>query len=144
MATGQWGTLALAGWCGLLAVETARGDAPAADEAAVRQVVDRFFDAYARKDLDGFMALWSAQSPDLAARRQTAQAIFAETGPIGVKDLSVVRLRVEGPAARVRVRLEMLGDDAKTGRPYAGFGKLGRTLRLAKEGADWKVRWYGP
>src|SRR5262249_10911204 len=114
----------------------------AADQAAVRQVIERFFAAYAKKDLDAFMALWSPTAPDLDKRRGFMKTIFAETGPITVKDLTVIRTTVDGATAQLRARVELAGNDAKTGKPYADFGKLDRALELAKEETVWKVRRY--
>src|SRR5690242_4841234 len=140
MAAGRWSTLALAG---LLAAGSVRADT-AADEAAVRQVVDRFFATYAGKDLDGFMALWSAKSPDLAGRQQPMKGIFGETGPIRIKELTVTTPQVKGDAASARVRVEIVGNDAATGKPYSQFGRLNRVFELAREDGGWKVRRYFP
>src|SRR5258708_7231896 len=78
-----------------------------ADDAADRKAVaERLFAAYAKKDLDGFMALWSAKSPDLAPRRQTMQQVFAATDKIEVKSLAIRKVVVEGDTAKVRVAVE--------------------------------------
>jgi CHAT domain-containing protein/tetratricopeptide (TPR) repeat protein len=114
----------------------------AAGEAAVQQVVERFFAAYAQKDLDAFMVLWSAQAPDYAGRKKTMQEIFAETGPIEVKSLALVRTKVEEAKAWARVKVELVGNDVKTGKPYPLFGKLDRSLHLVREGETWKVWKY--
>lgn len=47
------------------------------ERAGVRRVVSQFFDAFQQKDLAGMMALWSENSPDLTAARQTMQQTFA-------------------------------------------------------------------
>src|SRR5262245_30722518 len=49
------------------------GSASAADEAALRALAQEFYSAYAKKDLEGFLRLWSARAPELEARRQAMQ-----------------------------------------------------------------------
>jgi CHAT domain-containing protein len=143
MATGRWTTLALAGCCLLSAVAPAGADT-AADEGAVRRVVERMFSAYAKKDLDGFMAAWSSASPGYAIRRKNMQAIFAETGPIEVKSLALVTASVRGDTARVRVRADLAGNAVATDKPYHQFGRLNRVLTLAREEGVWKIYGYVP
>jgi CHAT domain-containing protein len=136
-------TLAIALLSAGLVPVWARGQA-AADEAAVNQVVERFFAAYAQKDLAGFLALWSAKAPDYAFWKKRAAEIFAATDRIEVKDLTVLRTEVSGDTARVRTGFELVGNDRQTGKPYPAFGKLKRAFELVREGRDWRVRGYGP
>jgi tetratricopeptide (TPR) repeat protein len=117
-------------------------DAPAGKE--IRALVDRLFKAYARKDLDGFMALWSKKSPDYAARTRTMRQLFAETGLIELKELQVLRVVVDGDSARVRFRVELAGTNPGTGKLHRWLGKLDRLLALTREGGDWKVWRYLP
>ena len=62
--------------------------ASAADETALRALVGDFCAAYAKEDLDGFLRLWSAKSPDLAARRKAMEQIFLTYDRIEVKNIS--------------------------------------------------------
>ena len=48
------------------------------DDAALRALVEEFFGSYAKKDLDGFLRLWSAKSPELATRREAIQKFFVD------------------------------------------------------------------
>jgi tetratricopeptide (TPR) repeat protein len=111
-------------------------------EQAVRVLVQRFFDAYARKDFNGFMAMWSDASPELAVRRNTMQRIFAETGPIEVKNLEMLRVTVEGDIARVWLQVDLAGYDPRTEMLHPLLGKLSRLLELVREGDAWKIRRY--
>jgi tetratricopeptide (TPR) repeat protein len=70
--------------------------------------------------------------------------LFAETGDIQLKELTLVQAEAKGDAARVRVRVELAGTDKRTGKPHPAFGKLNRVLELAREDGAWKVRRYGP
>src|SRR5215208_4347434 len=46
------------------------------EEVALRSLVAKFYSAYPGKDLDGFMSLWSAKSPDCAPRRRLMLELF--------------------------------------------------------------------
>jgi CHAT domain-containing protein/tetratricopeptide (TPR) repeat protein len=127
-------------FCALVAAARAE----LADEAAVRQIIQRMFGAYAHKDLDGFMSEWSPLAPDYAARKQNMQRIFAQTGKLDLKELSVVKLAVDGDAARGRVRFEITGKDLKTGELHSDLGRLNRLLLLKKSQSRWKVVRYVP
>ena len=116
-----------------------------ADDAAdLKAVVDKFFAAYTKKDLDGFMALWSAKSPDYASRKQTMQQTFAAAEKIEVKNLTVRKVTVEGEKAKVWVAVEMSAV-SMSGEPVtvADFGNMQRILHCVKENEAWKVwRYY--
>ena len=112
--------------------------------AEARQIVQRYFALYAAKDLDGFMALWSSQAPDYKSRKQTMQRIFAETGDIQLKELTVVQVEAKDDAACVGVRLELVGADKRTSKPHPDLGKLNRVLLLRRQEGSWKVWRYVP
>lgn len=120
----------------------------AEDEAALHSIVERFFAAYSKEDLDGFMALWSGKSPEYAQSKRAMQKIFAESEQIEVKGLAIRKITVGAgvPTSplKVRVFIEMSAVDVKTGKPAAGFGKMNRTLHLVKEDGQWKVWRYVP
>lgn len=109
-----------------------------ADEAALRALVDRFFDAYARKDLTSLMQLWSANSSEIESHKKAMEAIFVNYKIEGI-ELSIRDVTWDGEKARVRVKAVINAVDAKTGNPAVGFGKQNRSLQLAREGAIWKV-----
>ncbi len=115
------------------------GSASAADEAALRALAQEFYAAYAKKDLDGFLQLWSAKSPELAARRQAMQKLFADHEKIEVKDLVIRKMAVEGEKAKLRVEVEINAIETKTGKPAPGLGKMIRALQGVKEEGAWKV-----
>jgi CHAT domain-containing protein/tetratricopeptide (TPR) repeat protein len=128
----------------LLGVGLSLGVADRDDEKAVRTVVERFFAVYAKKDLDGFMALWSEKAPDYATRKQTMQRVFAETGDITLKELTIIEAETKGDAARVRVRVELVGADKNSGKLHSSLGKFNRLLLLGRQDGAWKVLRYGP
>lgn len=111
----------------------------ASDDDALRALVEEFYGSYAKKDLDGFLRLWSAKSPELATRRETMQKLFADYEKIEVKGLVIRKMAVEGEKAKLRVELEMAAIEVKTSKPAAGLGKMVRALKCMKEEGAWKV-----
>ena len=111
----------------------------ASDDAALLALVQEFYGSYAKKDLDGFLQLWSSRSPELATRRETMQKLFADHEKIEVKGLVIRRLVVEGDKAKLRVEIELNAIEIKTGKPAAGLGKMIRALEGVKEAGSWKV-----
>ncbi|HEX8843660.1 MAG TPA: tetratricopeptide repeat protein [Pyrinomonadaceae bacterium] len=109
------------------------------DEVAVRALVERFFVAYQKEDLEGLMLLWSEKSPDRASGRQSLQRTFDAYEKIEVTGVTVRAIRAAGEQVLVRLVLEMSAVDSKTGQPASGLGKRRRTLRLVKEGGTWKI-----
>src|SRR5579871_1702775 len=88
----------------LFGVSASRPDQNQKDDAAIKKVVERFFAAYTKKDLDGFMALWSEKAPGLAGQKQTMQRLFKETERIELKKLTLVSVKRQGSTARVHVQ----------------------------------------
>src|SRR4051812_9552271 len=72
------------------------------DEAALRAIVGKYYDAYTKKDWEAFAALWHERSPALAARhniwqQQAPNYDFKFTDPV------VSRVKVENDKATLRV-----------------------------------------
>src|SRR5829696_7709059 len=109
------------------------------EEVALRVLVEKFFSAYAGKDLDGFMSLWSAKSPDFASRRRLMQEHFTTHDRFRPESLTVGKVTVEAEKASVRARLVMNAFELKTGRPASGFGRWTRNLYFVREVGGWKV-----
>lgn len=109
------------------------------DESRARALVDQFYTSYSRKDLDGLMKLWSSRSPGIDAAKKTTQTAFDSVDAIDLKQLTVVKLAIEGEIATARIDAEMLATDKKTGKPASGFGKIHRVLHLIKEESVWRV-----
>src|SRR5262249_38655820 len=65
------------------------GSVSAGDEGALRALAQEFYAAYAKKDLDGFLRLWSAKSPELASRRTAMQKLFANHEKIELKSFAI-------------------------------------------------------
>jgi CHAT domain-containing protein/tetratricopeptide (TPR) repeat protein len=111
------------------------------EEANVRQVVAQFFAAFAAKDLQRAMALWSEKSPDLTAGRQTMQQAFAAYRTISVKDLRFDKLSVDANNAAVKLIAELSVAGTQADAPTTPL-QLTRTLQLVKENGVWKIWKY--
>lgn len=107
-----------------------------ADEAALRALIAQYFDAYAKKDLAAFVALWSGQSPQVAARRQTLERLFSYdtfsfTAPL------ISHLKLEADQAKLRVATR------RTARSLDGNKATETDLRVefsfVKENGGWKL-----
>ena len=108
-------------------------------ETAFSPVVDELFVAYAREDLEGYLKLWSAKSPDRDARRKALQDLFAANEKIEVKSVAIRNLKEESEKASLRVSVEITAFDVKTGKPAQGFGKMNRALDFVREQGQWKI-----
>ena len=109
-------------------------DATASDEAALRALVDRYFSAYTTGDLNGYAALWSERAPDLPARRQAMERLFAAASYTFTTP-RVSRLKVAGEQASVWI---------STTRTVArGSGtfvtSLGLALEFVRENGNWRL-----
>ena len=109
------------------------------DDATLRALTERFFRYYATKDSESFIKLWSAKSTQIESRKKSMQDLYAKTGPVDLKSLTVADVAIDGENARVRINAEMAAVDAKTGKLADGFGKMNRSLHFVKELAEWKV-----
>jgi CHAT domain-containing protein len=111
----------------------------AADEVAIRALIERYFAGYAKEDLEAITQMWSDKSPDLAEAKVRLKETFSLNDRIEVRNLQFRRLTIEGERASALAEVEVNAIDAKTGKPAAGPGKMNRAISFAKEGGEWKV-----
>jgi len=110
-----------------------------ADEAALRSLAEGFFYTWTAKDLDGFLRLWSPNSPNLESRKQETQKLFVDHEKIEVKKVTVYIVTIDGEKARLRVDAEINAVEAKTGKPSPGSGLRKRVINCVRENGDWRV-----
>ncbi|MFP5262211.1 MAG: hypothetical protein ACLGJB_09940 [Blastocatellia bacterium] len=113
------------------------------DDAALRELVEKFFDLYQRRELAGLMALWSERSPELVGSKEEFRQAFA-ANKIRLKSLTIRKIDVTEGKATARAVAEIDAEDVKTGKAAGGFGIINRTFRLVNEGDGWKVWRYAP
>ncbi|HEV8483896.1 MAG TPA: CHAT domain-containing tetratricopeptide repeat protein [Blastocatellia bacterium] len=121
--------------CLALRVESAQS----ADQEALRKLVNELFAAYARKDLQAFLSLWSAKSPELESRKIAMPDLFAEHEKLEVKDLSIGEVSVEGERATVHYEVDLGAAEIGTRRHATGSGKSTRKLYGINEDGTWRV-----
>ena len=115
------------------------GQNPSPDEASLRTAVSQYFELFAKKDSDALLKCWSAGAPDLEARKKEWQQEFAANDHIEVRNLTILRLAIDGDKATVRVAVEITASEGKVGQPAAAFGKMVRAMQCVKEAGVWKI-----
>src|SRR5581483_9109396 len=120
------------------------GQEPSPRERAVRKVIDQFFAAYGRKDLEAVLALWDKETPGLDQRKKALAEVFAATGPVTVNGLDFKRVRIRDDEARVDLFVILEGTDRKTGKQHPAFKAREHTLELVRTDGAWKVRAFEP
>src|SRR5260370_40820000 len=114
------------------------------DEALLRAAVSRYFDFFAKRDLDDLLKQWSAKAPDLEARRKELQQAFAANDHVEVRNLTIRKLTLKGDKASAQVAIEITASDVKTRRPSTTFGKMNRAMEFVKESGTWKLAHEAP
>jgi CHAT domain-containing protein/tetratricopeptide (TPR) repeat protein len=110
----------------------------AKDEAALRNLIVRYFDAYAKKDLDALAALWSNESPVIASRREMLRRMF------GIEDYKfsepvVSRIKIEGDRASSRVVVERSATSVSSNVPSTRNTAVRADLSFVRENGEWKL-----
>ncbi len=103
------------------------------DEAQLSALAQNFYDTWAGEDLDGFLRLFSAQSPELTARKKAAQELFASSEKITLQGFALRQIKLNRDKATVRFETETLVIEAKAGKEQSGYGKRLRTPECVKE-----------
>jgi CHAT domain-containing protein/uncharacterized protein HemY len=115
--------------------------AQSAEEPALRALLERFFAAYQKEDIEDLLALWSKKSPNISANEQLARRTFADNDNIRLNSLDILGTTADGDKASVRILIDISAVDAKTGRAVE-FGKASRTVGFVREGGEWKIWSY--
>ncbi len=108
-------------------------------EDAARALATSFYQTWAAKDLDGWARRWSAQAPELVARKKAAADFFAQNSTITLQDCAVRQVKMQGDRAYVRIAVSAQVIHAKTGKTNEGYAQRVRTLECVKENNEWKV-----
>jgi len=109
---------------------------PSSDEAALRALVDQYLIAYAQKDLEAFMGLWSEKAVGLDSRRQAMQRMFTG-GTSSFSNLVISKVKIEGEKASLRAAVDRRGATTQPNQFYRGRMML--NFEFVKEGSAWKI-----
>src|SRR5262249_13933953 len=119
------------------AQQLAPGGAPSPDEAALRALIVEYFDAYAKKDLDAIMALWSKDAPGVDARRLRLHGRFADED-YQFSEPVISRIRIEGAHASTRALIERRVTRFR-GSSTMNINSVRSDLSFVKESGEWKL-----
>lgn len=110
---------------------------PAPGEAPLRQLVEKYFEAYARGDLEGFLKLWSRNAEGMDTRRQVMQRNMA-TLKHTFSNLAVSRVKIEGDRATLRATAKRVST-TMTGQPVPST-EMSINFECVKEEGEWRFR----
>lgn len=109
------------------------------EDPALRALVEQYFAAYAKKDLRGMIALWSASSPHLSALRKETGEFFASNEDIKLTHLTIETLTSADQNAHLRVAFELSAVDTKTRQPATNLGPTMRTVDCVRQAGLWRI-----
>ena len=119
------------------AQQLAPGGASSPDEVALRALVVKYFDAYAKKDLDAIAALWSKDSPTGASRRELLQRMFA-IEDYRFSEPTISRIKIEGGQASARVAIERDAISVRGSSTSIRKSSVRADLSFVRENGEWK------
>lgn len=111
------------------------------DEAAVRQLIEKFLSAYQKRDADALTSLWSVERPAGESGREELQRALAEVGKFEVKSYSLNKIAFKADQARAEIVLEVAPRDREV-KANVAAGKINRTIRMVRRNDEWKIARY--
>jgi len=119
------------------AQQLASGGASSPDEVALRALIVRYFDAYAKKDLDAITSLWSQASPTGVSRRDLLQRMFA-IEDYRFSEPAISRIKIEGGQASARVAIERDAISVRGSSTSIRKSAVRADLSFVRENGEWK------
>ncbi len=107
-----------------------------ADEAAIKNLVEQFFVAHQKRDLDGMMACWSAKSPQFTSIKQSVQSELAQYDETQYMNVTFSQWKIDTNRASVRLRYEVKRRDVRTKQPFLKTFIV--NLAFVREADGWK------
>ena len=107
------------------------------DEAGVHLLAQKLRNAYAAKDLDAILALWSDRSPGRAAARATTQKLLSAGSAVELRENSATPPEFAGDRARLRIDREISALSPAVTTPHAATTPL--VLECLREQGEWKI-----
>src|SRR5215470_4607396 len=118
------------------AQQLAPSGAPSPEEVALRALVVKYFEAYAKKDLDVMMSLWSKDAPGVASRRDLLQRMF-KIQDYQFSDPAISRIKIEGGHASARALIERSVTKYSGSSTY-DIKSVRYYLSFVKENGEWR------
>src|SRR5262245_34477897 len=119
------------------AQQLAPGGAPSTDEVELRSLVVKYFDGYAKKDLEAIMALWTKDAPGSDARLLRLHGMFADED-YQFSEPVISRIRIEGAHASARALIERRVTRFR-GSSTMNINSVRSNLSFVKESGEWKL-----
>src|SRR5262249_33723006 len=111
------------------------------EDTALRTVVEKYFVACGKKDLEGVMALWSEKSPNLGTYKQKLQQQFtSEDQNFGSPAISRVKMESEKASLRVTIALSSINLKSRQKTEQ----RLVRIFEFVKQDGERKGGRYAP
>jgi CHAT domain-containing protein len=130
---------ALLALCLLFSATVAESKFQSGDEPQIRALVERYFAAYAKKDLDAISQLWSDKSPDLGQTKTRLKEFYSIYNQIETQNWRFRQLKIQVDHATALVTLEVAAVEAKTNKPALGLGKRSQNISFVKEAGEWRI-----
>ncbi len=118
--------------------QPANGAASSPDEVALQALVVKYFDAYAKKDLDTVTTLWSGASATGVSRRELLKRMFA-IEDYRFSEPAVSRVKVEADKASARVVVEREATSLRGGAVPIRKTTVRADLSFVRENGEWKL-----
>jgi CHAT domain-containing protein/tetratricopeptide (TPR) repeat protein len=103
------------------------------DAAVLRNLAEKLQGAYAQKDADALLSLWSEKSPQRTAQREQLRKLFGSPGALEISQIIIAEPEIDGDRARLRVSRQI----APATAPNAGTKIV--IIECVREPAGWKV-----
>ncbi|MBO0860673.1 MAG: tetratricopeptide repeat protein [Chloracidobacterium sp.] len=120
----------------VIAKQLAPAGPPSMDEAALRALVLKYFEAYAKKDLDAIVGLWSKEAPGGDSRRARLQGRFADE-EYQFSEPVISRIKIEDARASARAFIERRVIRFR-GSSTTNINSVRSDLSFVKENGEWK------
>ena len=114
------------------------GGATSPDEVALRSLVVKYFDAYAKEDLDSVMSLWAKDAPGVASRRDLLRRMFA-IEDYRFSEPTISRIKVEGSLASARVVVERNAIKLRDSSTSTVKSTLRSDISFVMENGEWRL-----
>lgn len=113
-----------------------------ADEAEAKAFLTKYYQAFAKKDLDNIAAMWSTELRNPVGYRAQLKKMFDGMGTMSFKSVDILKIETLKDALRVRIRLELPVVD-KDGKPDPRFKPTRHAIELVREKGELRFRSIG-
>ncbi len=121
----------------IFAQQLAPGGSSSPDEVALRALVAKYFEAYAKKDLDAIAALWGNEAPGVRSRHDAMRRMFT-VEDYKFSEPAISRVRIEGGQASARVVVDRDAIVVRGSSTSVRKNTARSDFSFVKENGEWK------